>query len=60
MTRLAPLHRLLLYYYRWVTDAFESHEANALDLLADASNKTGLLKAGLGSEAADRSLPNGD
>jgi hypothetical protein len=43
--RLAPLHWLLLYCYRRLTVAFGYHEADALSLLADASEKTGLAKA---------------
>jgi len=43
--RLAPLHWLLLYCYRRVTIAVGYHEADALGLLADASEKTGLAKA---------------
>lgn len=40
--RLAPLHWLLLYCYRRLTVAFGYHEADALGLLADPSEKTGL------------------
>jgi len=45
ISRLAPLHWLLLYCYRRVTIAFGYHEADALGLLADTSEKTGLAKA---------------
>ncbi len=42
--RIYPLHLLLLYYYRRVTVALQSHEAGAPDVLAAASEKTGLPK----------------
>jgi hypothetical protein len=44
MARIDPLRQLLLYRYRRVTVAFESHEERSPGVPADTSEKTGLPK----------------
>ena len=44
MARIVPVRPLLLYCYRRVTVAFESHEERSPGVPADTSEKTGLPK----------------